>query len=233
MLDAIQQRVLGVLVEKQKTVPDTYPLTENALIAGCNQKSNRDPIMEVDSAEVYAALQALRESGLSARVDGGGRVTRYRHRAEEGLNLDARELAVMTELLLRGPQAPGALKARVVRFGLRAEPDEIRTILQGLADRGERPLVEQLPRLPRERDHRWGHLLGPRPQPDAAEEFGVDSEASAADWHADPAPAPVSQPVPAPRQPAVVADPELAVRVARLENEVAELRSRLDGLLGD
>ena len=106
MLDPVQQRVIGVLIEKERTVPDSYPLTEAQLIAGCNQKSNRDPEMDLDNTELHPALLALREDGWVARVE-GNRATRYRHRVEERLNVNADEQAVLCELLCRGPQAPG------------------------------------------------------------------------------------------------------------------------------
>lgn len=227
MLDALQQRIVGVLVEKELTVPDTYPLTENALITGCNQKSNRDPEMAVTAGQLHPALLALREDGWIVRVDAGGRVVRYRHKALERLNIHRDQLIVLTELLLRGPQAPGALKPRVARMGLHAEPSRIEAIIEDLAAFRPAPLVERLPRRRRERDERFGHLLGPRPVTDeerAADTEGVDVPARE-------------------RVAAVRAEPavdsagfsridELADRVERLEDELAELRKVVDSLRG-
>lgn len=210
MLDPIQQRIVGVLFEKELTVPDSYPLTESALLSGCNQKSNRNPAMTLDAMEIHPELLALREDGWIARVESGGRAVRYRHRLLERLNVDKDEMIVLTELLLRGPQSPGALKPRVARMGFRAEPEQIRQVLEKLAGHQPMPLVELLPKLPRERDRRWGHLLGPRPQQ-------LDEP------EADTAHERVSQS--APTSP-------LEQRVVRLEEEVAELRQIVDGLRG-
>ena len=125
MLDAIQQRIVGVMVEKELTVPDSYPLTENSLLIGCNQKSNRDPEMALTATDLHPALLFLREDGWLVRIDSGGRVVRYRHKVMERLNIGREQMIVITELLLRGPQAPGALKPRIARMGLHAEPARI------------------------------------------------------------------------------------------------------------
>jgi uncharacterized protein YceH (UPF0502 family) len=108
-LDRTGQRIIGVLIEKQLSVPDSYPLTENALVAGCNQTSNRDPAMDLQGFQVTGALLQLHEQEVVARVEGHGRVTKYRHRLDDSLGVGNQELAVLAELLLRGPQAPGAL----------------------------------------------------------------------------------------------------------------------------
>lgn len=158
-LDRTGQRIVGVLIEKQFTVPDTYPLSENALVDGCNQKNNREPVMELPSFAVAGALLWLQEHDYVARVEGGGRVPKFRHRLAELLQVSNHELAVLAELLLRGPQAPGALKPRVLRMGYSAGPEAIEGLLRGLAARRP-PLVEQLPLGPRERERRWRHLLG-------------------------------------------------------------------------
>ena len=213
-LDPTGQRIVGVLIEKQLSVPDSYPLTENSLVAGCNQSSNRDPIGEYESFQIAGALMALHEQNWVARVEGASRVPKYRHRADERLGADPKILAVMAELLLRGPQAPGALKPRVARMGYHAEPAAIEALLRDLAAHRP-PLVEQLPLGPRERDRRWRHLLGPRA------ESSVPSVPAA--------PAPVSHPT---RPTATPAPPDLTDRVTTLEAEVAELRRRLDALGG-
>src|SRR5687768_549811 len=109
-LDRTEQRVVGTLIEKQLSVPDSYPLSENALVDGCNQKNNRDPVTELAAFQVAGALMALQEKGVVAKVDGGGRVPRFRHKLDEVLRIGKEELTIFAELLLRGPQAPGALK---------------------------------------------------------------------------------------------------------------------------
>ncbi|MFO1053512.1 MAG: DUF480 domain-containing protein [Planctomycetota bacterium] len=208
MLDAIQQRIVGVMVEKELTVPDSYPLTENSLLIGCNQKSNRDPEMALTATDLHPALLFLREDGWLVRIDSGGRVVRYRHKVMERLNIGREQMIVITELLLRGPQAPGALKPRIARMGLHAEPARIEAILEDLAAHEPVPLVERLPRQPRERDQRFGHKLGPRPQTTDSGE-GEETEVREA-----------------PRSHG------LESRVACLEEEVAELRRLVDDLRG-
>lgn len=218
MIDAIQQRVVGVLVEKELTVPDSYPLTENSILIGCNQKSNRDPEMALSATDLHPAFLGLREDGWIVRVDGGGRVVRYRHKVMERLNIDRPQMIVMTELLLRGPQAPGALKPRIARMGLELEPHAIESILEALAAHRPVPLVERLPRQPRERDERYGHLLGPRPQV-SAPDTGVTARE-------DESSMPLARPA-APRS-----ESALERRVAVLEEELAELRRVVEVLRG-
>lgn len=160
-LDQTQQRILGVLLEKQRTVPDTYPMTEKSLITGCNQSSNRDPVMSLRSFEVAGALMSLHGSDIVLRIEGSSRAVKYRHKLDEILGIGESQLVVLAELLLRGPQAPGALKPRVARLGLDATGGEIEAVLHELANISP-ALVAQEPRRPRERDHRWRHLLGDR-----------------------------------------------------------------------
>ncbi len=210
MLDPIEQRILGVLIEKEATVPDTYPLTENALRMGCNQSNNRDPVMDLRDQDMADPLRSLLEKSWIARIDGGGRSTKWRHKAIERVGLTKPELCVMCELLLRGPQAPGALKPRVQRLGYDAEPAEIEATLVRLASRPE-PLVVQLPLGPRERDRRWAHRLAGDPLARAAEAPQSDATAHATI-------AAVAQ-----GEPALT----LEARVAKLEQQVAELAMSL------
>ena len=210
MLDPLEQRILGVLIEKEATVPDTYPLTENALRMGCNQSNNRDPVMELRDQDMVDPLRSLLEKSWVARIDGGGRSTKWRHKAIERVGLTKPELCVLCELLLRGPQAPGALKPRVQRLGVDAEPTESEAILIRLASRPE-PLVAQLPLGPRERDRRWAHRLAGDPLLRAAE-----AEGSNAPIHAPSAVASHAEPV-----------MSLEARVVRLEQQVAELAASL------
>ena len=158
-LDRTEQRIVGVLLEKQRTVPDTYPMTENSLVTGCNQSSNRDPVMSLQTFEVAGALMSLHGNDIVLRIEGGSRAVKYRHRLDEILGVNDNQLAVLAELLLRGPQAPGALKPRVARMGFHATALQVEEVLMALANCSP-ALVVQEPRRPRERDHRWRHLLG-------------------------------------------------------------------------
>ncbi|MEM7199762.1 MAG: DUF480 domain-containing protein [Planctomycetota bacterium] len=240
MLDPTQQRIIGVLIEKELSVPDSYPLTENALLAGCNQKSNRDPEMSLESFELSGAIMAMQLSGWIAKVS-GSRVDRYRHQVASKLGVDEREKAILAELLVRGPQAPGALKARVARMGLDGSVDEVSAVLDVLASR-PRPLVEQLPKQPRERDQRWAHCLGAAAEAESASPAAdVDP-----DWIPEPKPVVPSPAAPSPAVPAAPAAPaataaapavadarhvaELEERVARLESELGQLAEEV-GLL--
>jgi len=207
-LDRTEQRIVGVLIEKQLAVPDSYPLSENALRAGCNQSSNRDPVMDIAQFQVAGALMALHEKEWVARVEGGGRVPRYRHRVKERLGVEGNALPVLAELLVRGPQAPGALKGRVGRMGFDATPADVEAVLRDLAGCSP-PLVEQLPRRPRERDQRWCHLLG-----DGSEIEAVP------DTVAPPVAEVVAEP----------ADVEVAAPVATLEQRVVVLERQFEAL---
>lgn len=184
VLDAVEQRVLGCLLEKQVTVPATYPLTLNALRTACNQASSRDPVTDLDEQTVVTAARALRDRGLLRIVwaDTGRRVLKYHQTLDEGLGLEAGERAVVTVLLLRGPQTPGELKTRTERLHPFADRDQVETCLTGLTDR-ESPLVRRLERRPGQQDHRWVHLLGPLPPAadTAGEAPAVDRERPLAD----------------------------------------------------
>ncbi|HEY6797802.1 MAG TPA: DUF480 domain-containing protein [Kineosporiaceae bacterium] len=164
VLDPVEQRVLGCLLEKQVTVPATYPLTLNALRAACNQTSSRDPVMDLDEGTVHDAARALRDRGLLRIVwaDTGRRVLKYHQTLQEVLELDADESALLTVLLLRGPQTAGELKTRAERLHAFTDRDDVETCLEGLARRPD-PLVTRLDRRPGQHDHRWAHRLGPLP----------------------------------------------------------------------
>lgn len=153
-------RVLGCLIEKEATTPDTYPLTLNALRSACNQATSRDPVVAYDDAIVERALAALRTRGLTRTVHStSNRATKYRHVLPDLLGLDAAETAVLSVLLLRGAQTIGEIKARSERQHSFATLDETTAVLESLARR-DRPLVRQLPRQPGRKDVRWTHLLG-------------------------------------------------------------------------
>ncbi|MCO6453983.1 MAG: DUF480 domain-containing protein [Pirellulaceae bacterium] len=135
-LTSIQRRVLGVLVEKAKTTPDAYPMTLNALTTGCNQKSNRSPLMAASPEEVESALEELRGMGAVAEIQGGGRANKYRHFAYDWLGVDKVEAAVMTELLLRGEQTLGDLRGRAARMEPIADINALRPVIESLIAKG-------------------------------------------------------------------------------------------------
>lgn len=135
-LSAQECRILGVLVEKAKTTPDAYPLSVNALVTGCNQKSNRDPVLELTDLEVEETLAELQKKGLVIRVQGHGRVERWRHNLYDAWKADKVELAILAELLLRGAQTEGELRGRASRMEPLADLDALRQVLQPLAERG-------------------------------------------------------------------------------------------------
>lgn len=135
-LSKLQRRIVGVLVEKAKTTPDSYPMTLNALVNGCKQKSNRDPVMNVEPHQVDDELERLRAMSAVSEVQGSGRVPKYRHFMYEWLGVDKVELAVMTELLLRGAQTVGELRGRAARMEKIADVAALRPILQSLTEKG-------------------------------------------------------------------------------------------------
>jgi len=169
VLDVVEQRVLGCLLEKQVTVPAAYPLTLNALRSACNQTSSRDPVMDLDERTLETTARALRDRELVRIVwaDTGRRTLKYHQRLTEVLGLADDERALVTVLLLRGPQTPGELKGRTERLHPFADKGDVEACLKRLAGRAE-PLVRQLERRPGQQDHRWAHLLGPVPEPDGA-----------------------------------------------------------------
>lgn len=160
-----EQRILGSLLEKQSTVPASYPMTANALRAACNQTSNRDPVVEYDEQLVAHTARSLKERGLVRIVwsDTGRRTLKYHQVLDERVELDADERAVLTVLLLRGPQAPGELRTRTERLHAFADRGAVEACLRRLAARPE-PLVRELERRAGQQDRRWVHLLGPVPE---------------------------------------------------------------------
>lgn len=252
-LSAVEQRVLGCLIEKRWTTPDQYPLSLNALRLACNQSTNRDPVTYYDEAEVREAAQRLTRYGLARLASGAGsRATKYRHLAEEGLGLDREQLAVLCVLLLRGPQTPGELKARSERMTHLATLADVDRVLGALAERG---YCERLARRPGQKEDRYRHLLGgagdgappamaPGPEPaPAAMPPGPEPSTPAMAPGAEPStpamplgtePPPIAaagfdEAVPLPPRPPGL--PELEARVEALEAEVAALREQLAELL--
>ena len=206
-----EARVLGVLIEKSTTTPEQYPLSVNALTAGSNQKSNRDPVLSLSEDEVFDAVESLREKQLAVRVDAAGsRVHRYKHTAGETLRCRGGELAVLAELLLRGPQTLGELRGRASRMSPLDTLDDVRTMIRALSEHAE-PLVKEIPPAPGSRAERYVQLLAP----DAHDVNEAPASSAAA-----PSTAPAG------------ATGSLADRVATLENEVAILRAALQKLAG-
>jgi uncharacterized protein len=158
-LDAVERRVLGSLLEKENTTPDYYPLTLNALLAACNQKSNREPVMELEEAAVRGALRSLEEKGLAGVARGEGRVARFEHCMSEVWNLGRRESAVLCTLLLRGAQTPGELRGRSERMHRMEDLDEVQLVLQKLMAH-DPPLAMLLPRQPGTKEARYADRLG-------------------------------------------------------------------------
>jgi uncharacterized protein YceH (UPF0502 family) len=201
--DAVELRVVGCLMEKQRTTPDQYPLTLNALRLACNQATNRDPVVEYDEETIRGAVARLRSRGWVRFASGqGSRAAKYRHLVDDALQIDRAEQAVLTVMLLRGPQTPGELKGRTDRlhpFGSLADVEET---IERLIERG---YAERVARRPGQKEDRFGHLLG-----------GDATEGTV------PAVARTEGTVP----PVRPAGDSLEERVARLEREVAELRAR-------
>jgi uncharacterized protein YceH (UPF0502 family) len=160
LLDAVEVRVLGAMIEKEIATPEYSPLTLNALVNACNQKSNRDPVVEFDEEDVEQALDGLRKKKLAATLTGAGiRVPKHRQLISECLNLGRRELALMCELMVRGPQTVGELHSRTERLHRFDGLEEVESCLQHMIERQPDPLVVKLPRQPGTKESRYAHLL--------------------------------------------------------------------------
>jgi uncharacterized protein YceH (UPF0502 family) len=171
LLDAAEARVLGVLIEKEIATPEYYPLTLNALVNACNQKSNRDPAVDYDEATVEQALDGLRRKKLAATLSGAGmRVPKHRELFSEALNLGRREVALLCELMLRGPQTVGELHSRTERLHRFDGVEEVASCLERLIGRQPEPLAIRLPRRPGTKESRYAHLLCGEVLADAAPE---------------------------------------------------------------
>jgi uncharacterized protein YceH (UPF0502 family) len=178
--DPAEIRVLGCLIEKQRTTPDAYPLSLNSLRLACNQATNRDPVVEYDEPTIRAALDRLRQKGWARLASGpGSRAAKYRHLFDEAVGLDAEEISLLCVLMLRGPQTPGELKQRTERLHRFDDLDRIDEVLARLADR---ELVVRLERRPGQKEQRYGHLLGgdAPAAPPADREAGEDDDRLAA-----------------------------------------------------
>jgi uncharacterized protein YceH (UPF0502 family) len=199
-------RVLGALLEKEATTPEYYPLTLNALIAACNQKSNRWPVVDYGEGDVHLALDGLRAKGMAAEIIGNGRVSKFAQRYTEKLNLGRRESAILCVLLLRGPQTLGEIKGRTERVYEFGDLEEVEMVLQKLAAREDGALMQKLAAAPGMKEPRWAQMLG---GPVELAASAVVREVGS--WDRITA---------------------LETEVAALRAEVAELRRRLDEVLG-
>ena len=209
-LTDVEVRILGSLLEKEVTTPDNYPLSLNALLAACNQTTNREPVMRLDEDAVVPATVALRRAGLVRQIQPvGSRVTKFEHLLAEEMKLGRRELAALGVLMLRGPQTPGELYARTARLEPFADFADLEGVLESLMAREPEPLVARLPRRPGQKEVRYAHLLSGDP-PQAHSPVGAEERA-----------------VPTRR-----ADAEDG-RVAALERTVEELRVEVAALQAD
>ncbi|MFZ3117673.1 MAG: YceH family protein [Variovorax sp.] len=162
ILSLLETRVLGVLVEKQRTVPDSYPLTLNAVLSGCNQKTSRNPVLELSDAQAQAAIDSLKAYSL-VDESSGGRVSRYAHNMDRVLRIPSQSSILLTVLMLRGPQTAGELRIASERMHNFADISSVEGFLDELAERPAGALVVKLPRLPGARESRWAHLLSGEP----------------------------------------------------------------------
>ena len=212
VVSAAQARVLGALVEKEVTTPDYYPLSLNALINACNQRSNREPVMNLDEEDVRQALHGLENKGLAGRARGAdGRVTKYEHWLGEAFNFNRAETALLCVLLLRGPQTPGELRGRTERLH---SFDEITDVLAGIQKLMERepPLAAVLPRQPGTKEARYAHLLsGPVEMMQIAATHSTSDDTAVG-------------------HDAGQGDGELRERIERMETAIDQLRQQVESL---
>lgn len=207
VLDAVEQRILGSLIEKSKTTPDYYPMTLNALTAACNQKTSRHPVVQYDEETVVMGLDALKRRGLVGTATGGGsRAVKYKHNLALAYPLDLAEVALLCLLLLRGPQTPGELNTNSGRLFEFHSLDEVQQTLENLSNY-EPPFVVQLPRRPGQKEARYTHLLGGEPD--------LDAEATL------------------PEEPARKSVNEVEARLSKVEQELAELKERFEKLMSE
>jgi uncharacterized protein len=209
----LETRVLGVLAEKQRTVPDTYPLTLNSLVSGCNQKSSRDPVIEASESEVQATLDSLRVLSLIVETS-GGRTSHYGHNIERVLHIPTQSTALLAMLMLRGPQTAGELRINCERLHKFADISSVESFLVELAERAAGGLVMELPRQPGSRENRWMHLLSGAP----AVEENATARAVTVIHSGDVTVGEIAA---------------LKANVAKLEAEVIELRTMMDKLCAE
>lgn len=200
-LNPVELRVLGTLLEKETTTPEYYPMSLNALVAACNQKTNRWPVTEYEDGDVIDGIEALKLRGYAASITGGSRVTKYAQRFTEKLNLGRRETAILCVLMLRGPQTVGEIKGRTERLYAFADLEETETVLHKMME----TYVQRLPHTPGTKEPRYAHTLGGAIEMPPAPAVNVAHSADRIG--------------------------ALEAEVAQLREEVAELRRRLDEVL--
>lgn len=210
-LSIVETRILGCLIEKEATTPDSYPLTLNSLVNACNQKSNRAPVLDLDDQDVSSGLESLRLKKLALLVTQSvARVAKYKHSLDNHYPLPTPQVAILAELLLRGPQTPGELRARCERICPIPDLDTLREELAQLVDRST-PLIVELPRQPGKKDARFAHLLsGP---PDLASMSSPENTSG-----------------PVKVEMAIALPPEAEARISQLESTVAEQSAALDSI---
>lgn len=207
-LTILEARILGVLVEKEKTTPDTYPLTVNSLVAGCNQKSSRDPVLSVGESELQSSLEELRSRLLVIESYGAsGRVLRYAQNFGKCYGIPAASVSLLAILMLRGPQTVSELRANCERLYRFDDASSVEAYLEELAERSSGALVRKLPKQPGSREHRWAHLLCGQPVLPAVSEVSSLGESARLT--------------------------DLEVRVAQLEKTIEELRGVISTLVGE
>lgn len=208
----VEARVLGCLMEKERTTPDLYPLTLNSLLAACNQTTNRDPILSLTDRDVEEALDGLRQKKLATVIFGGGsRVQKYRHLLADHYNFSPQESALLCVLLLRGPQTVGELRGRTERMASFAQLSDVEGVLTGLAET-EEPLVRLLAQRPGQKERRYVQLLSGEPVEPTPEEWAASASRERPR-------AASSEPV-----------PDHTPRLEALEQEVADLRAQVGTL---
>lgn len=210
-LSPIEARVLGTLMEKARTVPDSYPLTLNTLLLGCNQKTSREPLMELDEAQILSAIESLQEAQLVREVS-GARVRRFEHNAQRGIGVPEQSAVLLGVLMLRGAQTAAELRLNCERWYKFADISSVEGFLEELQDRSEEkggPLVIKLARAPGAREQRWAHLLCGPVDPNQTGQAGADRSGGASLNH------------------------ETQARIERLESEVAVLRATVEQLCSE
>jgi uncharacterized protein YceH (UPF0502 family) len=203
LIDPIEARVLGALIEKEGTTPEYYPLSLNALVNACNQKSNRQPVVDYDEDTVSDAIERLKHKRYAAVILGNGRVSKYAQRLSETLNLGRRELAALCTLLLRGPQTLGEVKDRSERIYSFADLEEAERVLEKMAEFPLGALARKLVRQPGQKEARYAQLLSGEPEPESAAPIPVSGGGRVA---------------------------QLEAEVAELKSEFAELKRRFEEL---
>lgn len=233
ILNLVERRVLGVLLEKSMTQPEYYPMTVNAIVTGCNQKNNRDPLLDFDEDTVWSALTALRERGLISRIlpPPGSRADRFKHNVEQTWSWQTPQRAIMTELLLRGAQTPGELRGRASRFSPFESVEAVMRVLDSLQN-WDPPLAAPLPREPGQSAVRYDHCMYPQDEQRATPQVSTTVATTSAPRSATTEPV-VATHVAAPSGDLASLREELEnahAEIADLNEQMRELRQRIEAL---